>query len=82
MEEEIWKSIDETNGFYEVSNLGRFRRIERLSILKNGNVVKYSEKILTLGKYSNGYLRFSVKLNNKRITAISHRLVAKYFFRK
>jgi hypothetical protein len=76
---EIWKDIQETDNFYQVSNLGRFKRKEKLSIDKNGKVKLLSEKILNLGKYSNGYLQFSVKIDNKRITAISHRLVAKYF---
>ena len=67
---EIWKDIEETEGLYQVSNLGRFKRLER---------DRFSEMILKLGKYSNGYYQFSVVIKRKRITAIAHRIVAKYF---
>lgn len=71
--EEIWKTLEECNHLYAVSNLGRFKRLQR-----NTNRL-FKEQILNLGKYSNGYLQFSVKIDKKRITAISHRLVAKHF---
>lgn len=67
---EIWKDIAEVNNLYEVSNLGRFKRKKRGG---------YCEKILKLAYYSNGYLQFSVTINRQRYTAISHRIVAKYF---
>lgn len=73
-EEEIWKNIEETDNLYQVSNLGRFKRLARKSGVKN-----YKELILTLGHYSNDYPQFSVQINGIRITAIAHRLVAKYF---
>lgn len=71
--QEIWKTLEECDHLYAVSNLGRFKRLER----KTNKLFK--EQILKLGRYSNNYLQFSVKINKKRITAISHRLVAKYF---
>lgn len=73
-EEEIWKDIEETEGFYQVSNLGRFKRVARQRDKKY-----FDELILTLGHYSNDYPQFNCSVNGVRITAIAHRLVAKYF---
>ena len=74
IEEEIWKELEETGKAYAVSNLGRFKRLARKAGNKN-----LPERVLKLSPYSNGYLQFSGTVNSKRITAISHRLVAKYF---
>ena len=34
--EEIWRPVKEYEGYYEVSNLGRVRSIDRVVVDKNG----------------------------------------------
>lgn len=44
MEQEIWKEIKGYEGYYEVSNLGRFRSMDRIIIFKDGRKVFYKGK--------------------------------------
>ena len=72
---EIWKDIQGYEGLYQVSNMGRVKRLETYVKHKNGNrLVK--EKILTTQthKYQ------SVFLSNNHIKQhYIHRLVAEHF---
>lgn len=43
---EIWKDIPEYNGFYQVSNLGRIRSLDRITIHSSGAAMKRKGKIL------------------------------------
>lgn len=61
---ELWKPINETNGKYSISNLGRVR--SRKGIVNPSN-------------NGNGYLYFSVYLNGKIKHFYVHRMVALYF---
>ncbi len=73
--EEIWKDIKEYEGLYQVSNLGRIRRLVFIN-----NIIK-KEKIKILKLYTNTRNRQYVTLykNNIRKNCIVHRLVAKEF---
>lgn len=73
-EQEIWKSISEFDNQYEVSNLGRFRSIDR-TIIRKGSQAKIKGKILKGQQDAYGYVTMTIK--NKQVKA--HRLVAKYF---
>lgn len=67
LKDEIWKVIPEYNK-YEISNMGRIK----YSIMNKN-------KRITLGSESGGYMKFTLRQNNKhRITNI-HRLVALVF---
>jgi NUMOD4 motif/NUMOD1 domain len=44
---EEWKEIPNTNGYYEVSNLGRIKSIDREIIRTDGRIINYKSKILT-----------------------------------
>jgi hypothetical protein len=68
--EEIWKEIDNTDGNYLISNLGRIKRLKHY----NGKIT-LEEKIIYQHKGNNGYYRLSYA--GKRQYA--HILVAKYF---
>lgn len=46
IEEEIWKSIKDYEGYYEVSSLGRVRSIERTIVKNDGRVTTYKERII------------------------------------
>ena len=76
--EEIWKTLEE-NEMYMISNLGRFKSIDREIITKTGRKMKLKGKIIKAGVCSNGYLEYHTKRNNKDTIHLAHRLVAKYF---
>lgn len=63
---EIWKDIKDYEGIYQVSNLGRVKRVETDRILK-GN------------KQTQGYLVVNLSKNNIASTKRIHRLVAQAF---
>lgn len=63
---EIWKDIEEYEGLYQVSNLGRVKRIK-------------SDRILKGCKHINGYLGVTVYKNSIAYTKYIHRLVADSF---
>jgi hypothetical protein len=71
---EVWKAVVGYEGVYEVSNLGRVKRILPASHTRAGRIVKATT-------YGNGkkYLRVSLSRNNKRISVQIHKLVALAF---
>ncbi|MGG2111786.1 NUMOD4 motif-containing HNH endonuclease [Lysinibacillus pakistanensis] len=73
---EQWKAIVEFEGFYEVSNLGRVRSLDRVT--KSGQLRK--------GKYINssyinkcGYKEVRLYVDGKQYTKLVHRLIAMAF---
>lgn len=71
---EIWKDIEEYEGKYQVSNLGRVKSL----LFINGNIIKKREKILKeLGE--NKYLHVTLWKNHKGKNYSVHQLVAKAF---
>lgn len=75
IEDEIWKDILEYEGLYQVSNLGRVKRLERIG--RRGKIIK--ERILKFGKSSKGYCIVSLCKEANKKTCPVHRLVAKTF---
>jgi len=75
MEEiEIWKDVPEYEGYYQVSNLGRVRSVDRLAL--NGFCMrKVNSRILKSANRS-GYRIFSIKKNGTARTMSVHQLVA------
>lgn len=63
---EQWKTINESNGRYQISNAGRVRRIA------NGRILKPSDN-------GNGYLYVSIICDGKTKHFYIHRLVAEHF---
>lgn len=74
--EEIWKDITGYEGIYQVSNLGRIKRIGNYS---NQYTTWKSEKILKPKTHTNGYKTIILSKNNQKETFYIHRLVAKTF---
>ena len=72
---EIWKDIDEYEGIYQVSNLGRIKSLARITIQKH----LLNEKILVPCDNGNGYLYINLYKNQKPKRLAIHRLVAKAF---
>ena len=83
---EQWKDIEGYDGFYQISNFGRVKSVERTIIYKNTNQTgiefesfKYCpERILKTAK-NRGYQIISLEKNSKKKTYQVHRLVAEYF---
>lgn len=75
---EEWRQIKGYEGYYEVSNLGRVKRIEGIKNYRN-NVISCKENITngTITKF--GYLRTGLSVKNKRKSFMIHRLVLSAF---
>ena len=76
---ENWKDIENYEGLYQVSNLGRVRSLKRDVYYQNGTVHHLKEKILVpvLDKY--GYPSVYLYKNGKVKFMLVHRLVALAF---
>lgn len=79
--EEIWKSIKGFENFYEISNVGRVRSLDRYV---NGNGITcdfqfIKGRILHPTKDKLGYFRVMLRKNNSHKTFLVHRLVAEAF---
>lgn len=66
---EIWKDVEQTEGKYEISNLGNLRCKSR-SVNIKGFITKY------------GYVYCNLRFNGKRKLVFRHRLVADAFLPK
>lgn len=83
MEFEIWKLIPNFDTFYEVSNLGNIRSLNRTVYQKNfvGTLskIEYKGRNIKLRKSNNGYLYFTARTQNLTKTLKPHRLVGLLF---
>ena len=76
MTNEIWKPIKGYEDFYEVSNLGRIKRLKHTIIRCDGRKLTLPEKILKIAtQRKNGYLFVGLKGKTFKV----HRLVAEAF---
>lgn len=76
---EIWKDIKGFEGYYQVSNLGRVKRCERLKI--NGHYKNINEMILKGTSDKDGYIVINLYKNSKYKGFKVHRLVAYHFLK-
>lgn len=77
--QEIWKSIDGFDGYYEVSNMGKIKTCKHSFIRKDGKPFSVSEKIIKGNKDTKGYLQVELKKDGVRTIKFIHRLVAEAF---
>lgn len=74
MQEEIWKDIKGYEGFYQVSNLGNVKSLERT--VKTKTCVRFFKgKMLKTSKNRDGYIQIYLKSKYHSV----HRLVAEAF---
>lgn len=79
--EEIWKDIEGFEGYYQVSNLGRVKRLAR--IMKNNlGKCQLKEIIKSPKKTKKGYLNLALTKDNKIVHTSIHRIVATAFIPK
>lgn len=76
---ENWKDIKGYEGFYQISDLGRVRSLERDVYYSNGAVHRTKEKILVQSLDGGGYPLVHLYKNRKSKTMNVHRLVAEAF---
>lgn len=80
---ETWRPVRDFEGLYEVSNLGRVRRLKDTNIRTNKfgctYVCNLQMKILKIYKASNGYFMVHLYKNKHTFHALLHRLVAEAF---
>lgn len=77
--EEIWKDIEGYEGWYQVSNLGRVRSVERYVNYKKTGLSFRKSRILKLKSDYYGYRSVNLSVNCKVKTYKVHRLVAQAF---
>ena len=78
-EKEIWVDIEGYEGYYQVSNMGRVRSVERTVWDNRGYYKTVHEKILRTRKNGYGYVLITLNQAGKSKTYTVHRLVASAF---
>lgn len=80
---EMWKDIQGYEGLYQVSNLGRVKKLKRTIITKDNRKLSYNEIILKPIINSKGYYRVMlIDISGNRKRFFVHRLVATEFCNK
>lgn len=79
--QEIWKDISGYEGYYQVSNLGNVKSMERIVERKNNETgnLPLKSRILSLNTYPKGYKKVTLRKNNTSKSFFVHRLVAEAF---
>lgn len=72
---EVWKDIAGYEGYYQVSNLGKVRSLDREVEYPTYTRYFYG-KVLKPHKKRNGYLELTLRQQKKHTQALVHRLVA------
>lgn len=78
MLDEIWKDIKGYEGYYQISNFGNIRSLDRW-INNNGTLVFRMGKILSPSKSGPGYLQIAFYVDGKTQKKYIHRLVMEAF---
>ena len=79
MDNEIWKEIRGYEGYFEVSNLGNFRSLDRIIKYKKDGLRLYHGKTLKVEHTEDGYCRIVLMKNAIKKRYMCHRLVAETF---
>ncbi len=77
---EIWNDIAGYEAYYQVSNLGRIKRLGSHIKCKNGSLKFWKERILSEKKYN--YKQVELSVNGVKSLLLVHRLVAAAFLIK
>lgn len=77
--EEIWKEVSGYEGYYEVSNLGNVRSVDRVIVKSDGVVMPRRAKAMKRCLNQDGYLTVKLSKNGKSERIAVHRLVALAF---
>lgn len=76
---EIWKDIQGYEGYYQISNYGNVKSLERIVCRKDGVVQVRKERIMSKRVSTDGYYMAKLNVNNCSKSIAIHRLVAMHF---
>jgi len=76
---EIWKDIPNFEGYYQASDLGRIRGLDRVIINSLGRSKDIKGTIISHVEGKDGYLKLNLAKNGKKFTFRVHRLVMMAF---
>lgn len=76
---EQWKPIKGYEGYYEVSDKGNVRSVDRLVTHKNGTICKYKGCVLKQDITKKGYKKVYLTKDGKKKNYLVHRLVLETF---
>lgn len=79
MSKEIWKDIKGYEGFYQISNMGQVRSLDRIIEYSDGRKRKFKGTIIKSRLNSKGYFIVGIAINQKVKTIGIHKLVAEHF---
>jgi hypothetical protein len=79
---EIFKDIKNYEGYYQVSNFGRVKALQRIVNNHSGFKKELKEKFLNKNISKNGYYVVSLQVNCFKKTFKLHRLIAEAFIHK
>ena len=79
---EIWKSISGYERYYEISNIGRVKGVERFVKHPDGGLLKKNVKYLKSSSNGTGYMRIMLSKDGLRKEYYVHRLVMEAFVGK
>ena len=80
--EEIWKDIPDYEGYYQASNLGNIKGLDRIIINKLGRQKTIKGKVIKPVVGKDGYLKLNLGIGGKKATFRVHRLVMMAFHGK
>src|SRR6267154_1525530 len=82
LENEIWKDIPEYQGYYQASNLGNIKSLNRIMYVeKRLRFLPLKGKLLKPKKDRDGYLNVTLCINHKLKYYKVHQLIAKTFLK-
>ena len=73
---EIWKPVYGYEGWYEVSNFGRVRSLDRTIVQRNGVAITAKGQLMWQRKRKDNYFEVKLGKRNNRKAFLVHRLVA------
>jgi len=79
MKDEIWKDVPGYVGYYEVSNFGKVRSVDRYVNNHKGERALRKGKVLTDTLDDKGYVRYTFRMGKSKKMKRGHRLVAEAF---
>lgn len=77
--DEVWKDIPDYEGYYQVSNMGRVRSLDRHYYDKNGIKYRKTGRILTIRQNPKGYSIVFLFKNDNRQCKTLHSIVMRTF---
>jgi len=76
---EVWRNVIGYEEYYQVSNLGNVKSLDRIVVTGNRKSYIRKGKLCKLSKNNLGYMTVGFTVNNKKVNKYVHRLVAEVF---